>query len=342
MIILVIGGGKMGMSHLAILGGLLGPSEVALCDSSCLTRYLFGRVGVRTFASLDDALDGSHAWRGAVVATPTASHFPIARTLLAHSIPCFIEKPLTLNPEHSREMMGLQASSGTIVQVGLVARFIRTFVQLRWIVQSGILGHPATYTARMLGNVITQADNRGWRSDFSRGGGCLNEYGPHLLDLCRWVFGDVDDIAAATFGHVYSKMADDNAQIVLRHINGTQGDIRLNWCDVSKRKSLIEIDVACNGGTVRASNVDLSVEINPDANLSEGSRASLLAPVLPFPVNFYLRGEEYTLQLEVFLERVLGRRLLKADIGHETAASIRDGFEVDKMIRDIAVLGRLG
>ena len=331
----------MGMSHLAILGGLLGVGEVALCESSRLTRYLFSRIGVRTFASLDEALDRARPCRGAIVATPTATHFPIARTLLRRAIPCFVEKPLTLNPAHSQELMSLQASSGTTVQVGLVARFIRSFAQLHWIVRSGLLGHATAYTASMLGNVITKPDNKGWRSDFARGGGCLNEYGPHLLDLCRWVFGDVDAVESAAFGRVYSTRADDNVRIDLRHQAGIVGSIRLDWCDTSKRKSFIDFEIECEAGTVRASNVDLSVDIKPGADLTPEARAALLAPVLPFPVNFYLRGEEYSLQLEVFLERILGRKLVRAEIEPDTAASIRDGFEVDRLIRDIATLAGL-
>ena len=101
MSILIVGGGKMGLSHMAILNRLLDKGAVALCDSSALSRYVFGKLGIRTFKTLDAALASGTAWRGALVATPTSSHFPIANTLLQRGIPCFIEKPLTLDPDKS-------------------------------------------------------------------------------------------------------------------------------------------------------------------------------------------------------------------------------------------------
>ena len=92
----------MGLSHMAILNRLLDKNSIALCDSSRLTRYIFGKLGIATFATLDAALQDPTRWRGAVVATPTASHYPVARALLERGIPCFIEKPLTLNPALSQ------------------------------------------------------------------------------------------------------------------------------------------------------------------------------------------------------------------------------------------------
>ncbi len=69
--------------------------------------------------------------------------------------------------------------------------------------------------------------------------------------------------------------------------------------------------------------------------------ATYLKPTLPFPVNFYLRGEEFTLQLEVFLERAMGRRLLRASIQADSAATLEDGLAVDKLIQQAAALGGL-
>ena len=54
--ILVIGGGKMGMSHLALLSEYLGKANVALCDSKRSTRWLFKWLGYKTYATADAAI----------------------------------------------------------------------------------------------------------------------------------------------------------------------------------------------------------------------------------------------------------------------------------------------
>lgn len=338
---LVVGGGKMGLSHLAILNRLLDRGQVAVVDPSKLTRFIFARVGIRTYASLDAALAASTTWSGAVVATPTASHFPIARALLERGIPCFIEKPLTLNPARSAALLELQMQKAVVAQMGFVLRFVQPFVRLRQIVRSGVLGAPLSYNARMLGNVVTKPENDSWRTDFQRGGGCLNEYGPHLIDLCRAIFGDVQTLASASFGRVHSTRGDDSADIQWHHSQGAVGTLRLDWCDTSRRKSYTDFDVQFEHGRVHANIAEIRVEADPNADLDAIQLAALTAPTLPFPVNFYLRGEEFTLQLELFLERVLGRRMMRADIGHDLAADLADGRAVDQLIFDTAALGGL-
>lgn len=336
---LVIGGGKMGLSHLAILNRLLDAGQVAVCDPSRLSRFVYGRLGVRSFASLDAALASGTPWSGAVVASPTGTHFPIARTLLERGIPCFVEKPLTLDPQKSEALIALQRERGVATQMGLVLRFVQPFVRLRDIVRSGVLGKPLHYHARMLGNVVTRPDNSSWRTDFSRGGGCLNEYGPHLLDLCRFVFGDVAALDSASFGRVHSTRADDSADIAWRHADGTPGTLRLDWCDTTRRKSYTDFEVRFEHGLVQANTAEIHVQPDDSLALEATQRTALCAPALPYPVSFYLRGEEFTLQLEAFVERVTGRRLMRAALDRGLAADLADGCAVDRLIRDIAQLG---
>lgn len=338
---LVIGGGKMGLSHLTILNRLLDRDAVALCDQSALTRYFYNKLGIRTFNSLGTALSVDSAWQGAIVATPTSSHFSVAHALLQRGIPCFIEKPLTLDPIKSRQLADLQARQGTLVQMGLVTRFIQPFVRLRSIARAGLLGQPKRYRARMMGNVVTKSDRTTWRTDFKRGGGCLNEYGPHLLDLCRSIFGEVRQLQFARYEQVHSTLADDRFVIGWQHTNGAQGELLLDWCDTSRRKSTMDFDVHFEHGTVRANNAEMSVHVASDAPVDSEQRALLQRPILPYPVNFYLRGEEFSLQLEIFLQRVLGRPMLRAEIDPEMAGTIQDGLAVDRLIRDIATMGKL-
>lgn len=235
----------------------------------------------------------------------------------------------------------MQRRTRTVAQMGLVLRFVQPFVRLRAIVRSGVLGAPLEYRASMLGNVIAKPGNTGWRTDFTRGGGCLNEYGPHLLDLCRAIFGEVHALEHAVFGKRYSAHADDSVDVTWRHMRGTTGTLHLDWCDARYRKSYTAFDVYFEGGQVHANAAEIRVQPNAHAGLSARQLAELMAPALPFPVNFYLRGEEYSLQLELFLERVLGRKVLRADIDRDMAADLSDGQAVDQLIRNIAHKGGL-
>ena len=56
MSILIIGGGKMGLSHLAIVSSYIGKKNVALCESNFFIRALFRALGFRAYRSTDKAL----------------------------------------------------------------------------------------------------------------------------------------------------------------------------------------------------------------------------------------------------------------------------------------------
>ncbi|UUZ76166.1 hypothetical protein LP414_33195 [Polaromonas sp. P1(28)-13] len=89
-------------------------------------------------------------------------------------------------------------------------------------------------------------------------------------------------------------------------------------------------------GTVRANNADVYIDLDEGAIIPADLTARLFAPVVPHPVSFYLRGEEYSLQLEVFLESISGRKIVVGDdLPSDTAATLQDGLEVDKLINII-------
>jgi predicted dehydrogenase len=59
----------------------------------------------------------------ASVATPTNTHYEVARSLLANGKHVLVEKPITDNTAHAAELAELAARNGLILQVGHVERF---------------------------------------------------------------------------------------------------------------------------------------------------------------------------------------------------------------------------
>jgi scyllo-inositol 2-dehydrogenase (NADP+) len=337
MTIAVVGGGKMGLSHLAIVARIVGRERVAVCDSSLAVRLVYRRLGFKTFRSFDAMLGAGEVVTGAIIATPTGSHYAVARRAIEASIPCFVEKPLTLDVARSRELQLLADAKSVPVQMGFVLRYAASYSRLREIVRSDALGRALRYRACMLGNVITAPNGRSWRADYRRGGGCLNEYGPHLIDLCRFAFGDVQHIATSDFVRRHSQHADDRIDFTWRHVDGTEGALHLDWCDSSRRKSVIEFDVEFSRGRAQADNSSFRWEGLDSPDLTPGQAAVLEAPLVPAPVGFYLRGEEYSLQLEDFLLCCEGTpRRVRRSVVTGNAASILDGVAVDELIASIA------
>ena len=327
----------MGLSHLAIAGHIAGPLNVAVCEANRLIRFIYNRLNVRTYPSVVDALASDKGITGVIIATPTSSHYTISKIFLEQSIPCFIEKPLTLMVNRSKELMDLATSGNIYTQMGFVLRYVSTFSRLRDLVRTGPLGAVHSYRARMTGKVITSPDTKSWRTDFSAGGGCLNEYGPHLIDLCRFIFGDVSTLQSAEKSHVHSARADDQIAFNWIHSSGVAGDVKLDWCDTTKRKSVIQFEVNFEHACVKGDNSALHFDFRGNNSLTPEQQSQIAEPLTPPKVSFYLRGEEYTLQLEDFIGHCTGHNYrVDHEFGLENAAKLCDGLEVDLLIESIS------
>lgn len=337
MTILIVGGGKMGATHLALAAQYAGKQGVALCDPKRSVRTLFGMLGFRTYASLEDAMKKGAGLKGVLIATPTRFHAPVAEMALNNGLPVFVEKPLTLDPDRSMALVQLAEATGVPAQTGFVLRYIATFLRLRELVANGRLGAVERYEATMLGNVVTKPlPDESWQGDFARGGGALNEYGPHLIDLCHFVFGRVAQVDNAEKAHVHCTKADDRIDVEWRHESGTPGHMRIDWCDTTKRKSVNEFRVIFEKAEVRVDNSAIELTWREGVEVPEDAE-ELAAQPRPLNVGFYLRGEEFSLELEDFIGTCLGRNLhVDPEVPAGITPRLVDGYEVDRMIDAIA------
>lgn len=337
MTILVVGGGKMGATHLALAAQYAGKQGVALCDPKWSVRTLFGMLGFRTYTSLEEAIKKGADLKGVLIATPTRFHAQMTEMALKNGLPVFVEKPLTLDPDRSMALVKLAEVTGVPAQTGFVLRYIATFLRLRELVVDGRLGAVECYEATMLGNVVTKPlPEESWQGDFTRGGGALNEYGPHLIDLCHFVFGRVAQVDSAEKGHVHCAKADDRIDVEWTHENGIHGHMRIDWCDTTKRKSVNEFRVTFEKAEVRVDNSAVELIWRDGVDLPEGSEDLATQP-RPLNVGFYLRGEEFSLELEAFIGTCQGRNLhVDPEVPAGITPSLMDGYEVDRMIDIIA------
>ncbi|MGB9561592.1 MAG: Gfo/Idh/MocA family protein [bacterium] len=75
---------------------------------------------IRSFSSVDEALRFCDA---SIIATPTSTHYEIAKRCLESGKDIFVEKPLTDNSVSSYELTELAERRGLLIQVGHIERF---------------------------------------------------------------------------------------------------------------------------------------------------------------------------------------------------------------------------
>ncbi len=127
----VLGVGSLGQHHARIYSELEKAGQVqfaGIYDANPDTAQKIGaKHGVKIFPSISEAAEHSDALN---VATPTMTHFAIAKPLLALGKHVFVEKPMTDDSEQAAELVELAHQKSCVLQVGHVERFNPVFKYL--------------------------------------------------------------------------------------------------------------------------------------------------------------------------------------------------------------------
>jgi predicted dehydrogenase len=117
----VVGVGHIGKNHARLYGDLPSAKFTAVYDiDQPRARKITEKSHALAAHSIDEFAENVDA---ASIATPTSTHFEIAKQLLDRGKHLLIEKPIAENTAHATELAALAAQRGLILQVGHVERF---------------------------------------------------------------------------------------------------------------------------------------------------------------------------------------------------------------------------
>lgn len=135
-----------------------------------------------------------------VIATPPALHFPILSEAVAAAAHVVCEKPLALTVDEARAMIAAAQAANRCAIVGFNWRFAPAMQRMKAMVEAGFLGRVFHVNCRWFnGAWVERGTAPSWRMDRSVAGyGALGDLGVHLIDLVRWLFGDVVRVMASS------------------------------------------------------------------------------------------------------------------------------------------------
>ena len=164
-----------------------------------------------------------------------------------------VEKPLWATDEGDiARLETLARKNGVVCYTAYNHRFEPHFVRMRDLIASGELG--AIYSCRMFyGNGTARlVRDSAWRD---QGAGVLPDLGSHLLDTCRFWFGDITDKFGFVGVHGFENRAPDHVVI---GSEGSKPKIELemtlvSWrnhfaCDIFAEKGSAHIESLCKWG----------------------------------------------------------------------------------------------
>lgn len=302
----LIGAGKMGISHLSILGAHPDVEVVGVSDTSKLVLDVLKKYS--SFSSYTDYEEMLERTRpdAVFVAVPTKYHSGIIRDLLLKRKHVFAEKPLCLKSEEGRELVELARANNVVNQVGYHNKFIGTFREAKSIIDNGFLGEIFHFTGDSYGPVVVQAKQNNWRSNPLEGGGCLMDYASHVIDLINYVVGPIEEIKGSILKSFYSQHVEDSVFSLLELKSKVSGVLSVNWSDETYRKMSTSLTIIGSKGKLICDATELKVYFKSSvcpANYSKGWNVKYITD-LTQPVDFYLRGEEYSAQIDHFIKAI--------------------------------------
>ncbi|HQG76868.1 MAG TPA: Gfo/Idh/MocA family oxidoreductase [Bacteroidales bacterium] len=323
----IIGLGKMGLSHAAIVGSHPDADMVSVCDTSSLVLDAFRKFSkTNVYSDYKKMIDGEKL-DCVVVATPTRFHYPIVKYALGKGIHTFCEKPFSLRPEEGQELVDLADRFHLVNQVGYHNHFIGTFRELKRLLKAKVIGDLIHFTGEAYGPVVTKEKGGTWRSNPEEGGGCLYDYASHVINLIQEILGKPVRAEGTKLKQFYSKDVEDSVYSILTLEDGLSGVLSVNWSDETYRKMSTSLVVLGKKGKIICDATELKIYLKEDNHAEKLGKGWTIRYITDYaiPVSFYLRGEEYSAQIDNFIKCVLSRK--QTDVN-----TFRQGLYTDKVI----------
>jgi predicted dehydrogenase len=299
-----IGFGRMGITHFSLLNNHPSIDVVAVCDSSDIMMNLLRRyIPIHTYGDYKKMMD-KESLDCVFISTPTDSHADIIKEALDRNIHIFTEKPFTMTREEGEGILQRLEGKNIVNQVGYVNRFNEVFMEVRRLIDSGIIGEIKSFSSEMYGATVLKDAKTSWRSKRVTGGGCMYEFASHCIDLTIYLMGQPDKVAGSVLQNVYSSGVEDIVKSTFIYTKGYSGNIMVNWSDEAYRKPTNIVKIFGTKGKIIADKHAYKIYLRqPDTNngFSSGWNTRYITDFAK-SVRFYVRGNEFTRQLDYFID----------------------------------------
>lgn len=317
----IIGFGKMGMLHGALLNSIPGVELVGIADTTKLVLKAFKSVlpNIKYFAEYQDLIDQCQL-DAVIITTPTFSHVPIATYAAEKNIHFFVEKPLSLNVEQAEALYRIVLEKNVKAMIGFCARYYTSFIKAKEILINNQLGKIISVKAEnYLSDVMRK--EKGWRFNKNlSGGGVVIDYSVHMIDLLYWFFGMAKQVSAQT-KQIYSESVEDEVNARFTFGNGIEAELNSSWSNPNYRKTYMKIEISGELGSMSVTDQTFSI------NYNDGSFEKLLYPDLYKGYYIDIAGVNYSAQMQKFNDYIMKDIPIDADI--------TSGIAVQRMVHAI-------
>jgi predicted dehydrogenase len=160
------------------------------------------------------------------------------------------EKPLALNSDEAEEMVKVCEANNVHLTVNYVHRFHPLSVKAKDMIDKSLIGSVVSISVAFN---IDYEPNDNFRFDIKQsGGGAFRDLGTHMIDLLRYLGGEIIDIRGFIDNVVYKSEVDDFAAAVVKFENGGYGYLNVSY---NSKKSLNRIEIIGSKGSLSIENI---------------------------------------------------------------------------------------
>ena len=195
-----------------------------------------------------------------VIATPDDLHHAMTLAAVDAGLHVVCEKPLARNVADAQEMAVRADAAGVKHMTFFTLRWFQHTQFVKELINAGAVGNPSHCQISYVHGNAREPRYR-WRLDGERANGILGDLGSHLIDLARWLNGDIVRVAAH-LGNYVSRVHDDGRPVVpandaalllVEFANGSQGTIHTSAVAYTGGRGLEQhIILYGDAGTVEA------------------------------------------------------------------------------------------
>ncbi len=319
--VLIVGLGKIGLLHLSILKSFSNVEIAGIVDTNKVSLGTVRTLGlvVPVYSDLDLALSSKN-YDACYVFTPTAYHYEIARKVISKYINVFIEKPVCISVEQTKELRDLAIKYNVVAYTGYTMLYNRCFLKAKEIILSGKYGKIKNFEMTYFHSEVIGKPKSGWmfKKDIS-GGGVLMNPGPHFFSIIYLFFG-IPTKVNSILNKKYSVEVEDEANIDLYYPDFS-GKVYASWSEPGHDISSLECKIFYDNYTINVNKSRVVVLENKTKKKSITMFEDLESSVQNiFNINPDAYGEEYYLEHLAFLNLIIGvkPKLLLSPISEAT------------------------
>lgn len=172
----------------------------------------------------DDEVDAVY------IATPPHMHKFYTIEAARHKKDVYVEKPMALSVEDSKEMMKVCEEEGVKLFVAYYRRGQQKFRKVKDLLDNKEIGEIRSFNYQYASPVPELNPDRPWlfKKDFA-GGGKLYDVGSHMIDLILFLFGEVQYAAGISSNQSGILEVEDNTSGMIVFENGVKGTLQMTF-----------------------------------------------------------------------------------------------------------------